>query len=156
MCVTECLADDDVHLEHRFRVEADAFHLAVDKEFGVEALEMLGPQPAQRNRSKSGKDVLDDSPSVGIPRAWPEADLLGRKPPLQEVHSESQPGRFGGVVLLGGEGLGHVLGSVAVGAGGMPATALPAGNRVDAFVDDGVEAGSFGDDVSPHDDLPSR
>jgi hypothetical protein len=46
----------------------------------------------------------------------------------------------------------ELLGCGAVGAGGVPAAAFATGERVDAFVDNGVEPGALLHDVALHDD----
>jgi len=83
--VGEGLADDDVDLQHRLRVEAHAAGFSVEEQLGVEALEMFGTEPAQRHGAEVRHDVLDDPAVVGVPGARPKADPFGRQPPLQEV-----------------------------------------------------------------------
>lgn len=78
-----------------------------------------------------------------------QLEALGGEPLVCEVGPEGERADLVvAAVALGGEARNERCGFGAVGAGGMPAAVLLAGDGVEPFVDDGVVAVSLAGDVS--------
>ncbi len=90
--ILEGLAQDDVNLEHGLSVEATlAVDAPIGQEFGIELVDVLDPEPTERDAPDARHDVTLDVPSVAVLAAGPKADLLSRQPSLQEVPGHRKP-----------------------------------------------------------------
>jgi len=121
----------------------------------VQSLEVMGSQPAEPGGAEGGEDVALGLVYVAAIGAGGQGELLAGQPLPCQVGAEGE--RTDVIVASvafrcdsGGEPF--RLGSI--GSGGMPGPSLPAGDRVEPFVDDGVVAASLGCDVALHDGVP--
>jgi hypothetical protein len=111
---------DDVHLVHGLWGEAGAVPSAGRGELVVQPVEVIGPEPTERDATDRRVDVVVDHPRVAVRGGGSDVAALGRQPrvgeELTEVHRPaSQWSGAGGVGLEAG---GHLFGLVAVVAGG--------------------------------------
>jgi hypothetical protein len=114
--------------------------------------EVLGAQATQWHGAEPRDDVQLDDAAMAVPGAGPKAYLLGGAPASQQERRQRQPG-----LPLDGRSTcrergGELFSFGPIGAGRVPASPFPAGEGVDAFVDDGVEPGALLCDVALYDD----
>ena len=152
--VGERTADDEVDLEDGLRCERPAPVGRAEHRL-VERVELFGPQAPDRDPPEGREDVAFDLAAVAVEGRRGEVDLLAGQPAPCEVCAERErPGLVVATVALLRKAGGEALGLVSAGAGWVPAAALASGDRVEAFVDDGVPAGALLRDVSLHVDPP--
>ena len=95
--------------------------------------------------------------TVRIPGARAENDAFRREPPLREIERDGQTAPLCAAISstsLGERGRKLHRGA-SIGAGGMPPSAFSTGDRIGAFVDDGVEPATLLSDVALHGDASS-
>lgn len=93
-------------------------------------------------------------PDVSViagPGRRPQPSLVGREPPLGQVDADGEAGAARRTVTpVIGQATGESLGKLTIGASGVPASSLASGDRVKAFVDDGVVLVALADDIALH------
>jgi hypothetical protein len=129
-----------VDLSDRLRVErATRRRVTAREQLGVEPLEVLGAQVSERDATDAVEHVELDVAAVAVPRARSQRQLLEREPLPREIAAKCRSGRARAGAGIIGELARQQLSVVATGAGGVPAAPLSSGDRVEHFVDDGVE-----------------
>lgn len=111
---------------------------------------MIGAQPAKRDVADRGLDVAVDEPGVPVPRGGTDLAAFVWDPRVGEVLAErDRTGRCcEGGVAFAVESSGELFGFLSVVAHGMPSSAFPSGEWVEAVVSDDVEAGLALHDVA--------
>lgn len=135
-------ADHGVDLEDGLGSAVDAVSTDAGGEGVVEGVEVIAAQTAQRDVTDSGVDVAVDEPGVPVRGRGTHLATLERDPRVgEELAERRRPGRRNGCgVAFAVESGGKLFGFVTVVADGMPASAFPAGEWVEAVVGDDVEA----------------
>lgn len=126
--------------------------VAVDGELRVHALDVVGPQVPQRHTPETRHDMELCVTGIAGPGRGLESRLVGGQPPLGEVDGDGETGPPRRPVPrpVSRKLRCELLGSGAVGSGGMPSPPLPSGEGVEAFVDDGVVLVALANDVALH------
>jgi len=97
----------------------------------VEAVEMVGAEPSQRDLADGGVDVAVDEPRVAVGRGYSDMPALVREPgageKLADVCRPAAGGRSPGVLAV--DAGGDELSVVAVMADRVPASSFLAGER---------------------------
>jgi len=108
----------------------------------VEAVEMVGAKPSQRDVADGGVDVTVDEPRVAVGRGCSDVPALVREPgageELADVRRPAAGGCSPGVLAV--DAGGDELSVVSVMADGVPASSLLTGEGVEAVVGDDIEA----------------
>jgi hypothetical protein len=151
--VVERAREDLMDFEDGLGVEATAADMvAIGRECGVEPFDVVWPKVPKRDAADAGDDVQPDVAVIAGPGGWPQPSLVGREPSLGQVDADGEAGATRRTIAqpVVGEAMGEFFGKLAIGARGVSATALAAGDRVEAFVDDGVVLVPLADDVALH------
>ncbi|GBE21010.1 hypothetical protein BMS3Bbin01_00351 [bacterium BMS3Bbin01] len=75
--VVEGTADDEMDLQHRLGCQGPTSVLRMQLGF-IQRLEMVGPEPSDRDFAEGGEDVPVDLAPIPIPRAVRQLQLLAR------------------------------------------------------------------------------
>ena len=143
-------ADDGVDLEDRLGGAAGAVAAAGGGEGVVEGVEVVGAQTTERDVTDGRVDVAVDEPRVPVGGRGTDLATLVRDPGVgEELAERDQPGRWrwGGVAFAVESG-GELFCFPSVVTGGVPPSAFPSGEWVEAVVGDDVEAVLALDDVA--------
>jgi len=113
---------------------------------------VVRPEGSKRDPADAGDDVQSDVAVIAGPGGRPQPGLVGREPSLGHVNADGEAGAARRTVTqpVVGEAMGECIGLLPIGARWVPASMLAAGDRVEAFVDDGVALVALADDVALH------
>lgn len=115
----------------------------------VEPFEILGAQPPKPPTSDPREDVALGLVDVAAMRAGAQLEALGGQQVAGEVGTQGErPDFVVAAITLSGEPRDERFGFGSVGAGRMPGAALLAGDGIEPFVDDRVEAVTLAGNVS--------
>lgn len=135
-------SNDGVDLEDGLGGAAGAVSAAVGGGGVVEGVEVIGAQATQRDLTDGGLDVAVDEPCVPVGGGGANLPWLVWDPGVGEVLAErDRPGRCHRCgVAFAVEWGSQLFGFGSVVANGVPASAFPSGERVEAVVGDDAEA----------------
>jgi hypothetical protein len=138
--VFERAADDEVDLVHRLGRERSPVAARVEQ-LVVEGFEMVRPEPSKSHPTERGDDVVVDVAPIAVVGRRSEHDPLAWEPPAHEEGTEGEaPHLVVASLEFSCQASRQPFSVFAARTCWMPASALFAGDRVDAFVDDGVPA----------------